>query len=90
MFNYLAKCGWLFDGFFSRGQLAVEGLANSTIRRRIFGSGRGSPGLGGPSPRAQILRLIRKRQNPLNAQSYDASNRWQRGITSNNQPHLAK
>ena len=22
--NYLAHCGWLFDGFFSHGQLAVE------------------------------------------------------------------
>ena len=24
MFNDLAKCGWLFDGFSSHGQLAVE------------------------------------------------------------------
>ena len=50
MFNYLAKCGWLFDGFFSHGQLAVESilhLANSTIRRRIFGSGAGPRPLGG-------------------------------------------
>ena len=57
MLNYFAKCGWLFDGFFSHGQLAVESilqLANSTIRRRIFGSGRWGRGLPpwGPGTRA--------------------------------------
>ena len=64
MFNYLAECGWLFDGFFSHGQLAVEyilQLANSTIRRRIFESGAGAVGpLGGqgPAPLSKILRPI--------------------------------
>ena len=35
--------------------------------------------LAGPSPRAKMLRPIRKRPNPLNIQSNDAFNRWQRG-----------
>ena len=65
MFNYSAKCGWLFDGFFSHGQLAVElivGLGNSTIGPRFFASvdealgrpprGQG-PGPGRGSPRPQ-------------------------------------
>ena len=39
----------------------------------------GPPGPAGPSPRAKMLRLIRKRPNPLNIQSNDAFNRWQRG-----------
>ena len=68
LFSYLATCGWLFDGFFSHWQLAVESIlqlansSDSTIGRRIFGSGawgRGSPlGPGGPAPLAKILRLI--------------------------------
>ena len=30
MFNYLAKCGWSFDRFFSHGQLAVESILQLT------------------------------------------------------------
>ena len=64
MFNYLAKCGWLFDGFFSHGQLAVESifqLANSTIRRRTLGSGHGSPapGVGRRAASENLFDLIR-------------------------------
>ena len=62
MFNYLTKCGSSFDGFFSYEQLAVESilqLANSTIRRRIFGSGAeavGFPTRGqGPVPLQKVL-----------------------------------
>ena len=59
MFNYLAKCGWLFDGFFSHGQLAVESilqLANSSesdqrsFRKRALGPWAAPPGAGDPRP----------------------------------------
>ena len=60
LFSYLATCGWLFDGFFSHWQLAVESIlqlansSDSTISRRIFGSGAGALGCPprGPGPRA--------------------------------------
>ena len=60
LFCYLATCGWLFDGFFSHWQLAVESIlqlansSDSTISRRIFGSGAGALGCPprGPGPRA--------------------------------------
>ena len=47
MFNYLAKCGWLFDGFFSHGQLAVESIR---IQRSVEGfSEAGAGAVGSPS-----------------------------------------
>ena len=60
LFSYLATCGWLFDGFFSHWQLAVESIlqlansSDSTIGRRIFGSGAGPrpPGWAAQGPSA--------------------------------------
>ena len=68
MFNYLAKRGWLFDGFFSHWQLAVESIlqlansSDSTISRRTFGSDAGALGCPprgqGPVSLPEILRPI--------------------------------
>ena len=51
MFNYLAKCGWLFDGFFSHWllnssfdwqiQRSVEGFSQAA---RVLPAQGGSPG----------------------------------------------
>ena len=58
MFSYLAKCGWLFDGFISHGQLAVESILqweNSSesdqrsFRERALGPWAAPPGGRGPN-----------------------------------------
>ena len=81
MFNYLAKCGWLFDGFFSHGHFAVESilqLTNSTIGLRTFGSGAGAVGcpLGGRglAPLPKILRRIVEFVNGFGSEFYYPDN----------------
>ena len=67
LFNYLAKRGWLFDGFFSHWQLAVESilqLANSSDSsesdQRSFRKRRGSLApKGGPTAPAPLSKILR-------------------------------
>ena len=81
-------CGWFVERlvfFFRRGRDSrcgcVRGLNVCASGPRAFGPPP-PPGPAGPSPRAKMLRLIRKRPNPLNIQSNDAFNRWQRGTST--------
>ena len=87
MLYYLAKCGWLFDGFFSHWQLAVESilqLTNSSHSsesdqrsfRKRRGLGPGGPG--GPALRKSFDRSLNRLNSPIEGWIRRPTAHWRR------------